>query len=56
MEWNEIEYNGMTIGVRDQFLSGGGGGGGAEVACPNIFSSACPKIKWFCLNITCFFA
>ena len=21
---------------------------GAEVCCPNIFSIACPKIKWFC--------
>ena len=21
---------------------------GAEVSCPNIFSIACPKIKWFC--------
>ena len=27
---------------------------GAEVNCPNIFSIACPKIKWFCPNITCF--
>ena len=25
---------------------------GAEVSCPNIFSIACPKIKWFCPNIT----
>ena len=29
---------------------------GAEVSCPNIFSIACPKIKWFCPNITWFFA
>ena len=28
---------------------------GAEVSCPNIFSIACPKIKWFCSNITWFF-
>ena len=27
---------------------------GAEVSCPNIFSIACQKIKWFCLNITGF--
>ena len=26
-----------------------------KVSCPNIFFSACPKIKWFCPNITCFF-
>ena len=26
--------------------------GGAEVSGPNIFSIACPKIKWFCPNIT----
>ena len=32
------------------------GGGGAEVSCPNIFSIAFPKIKWFCPNIACFFA
>ena len=38
------------------FFLGGGGGGGAEVPCPNTFSSACPKIKWFCPNITCPFA
>ena len=25
---------------------------GAEVSFPNIFSIACPKIKWFCPNIT----
>ena len=25
---------------------------GAEVSCPNIFSITCPKIKWFCPNIT----
>ena len=30
------------------------GGGGSEVSCPNIFSIGCPKIKWFCPNITCF--
>ena len=41
------------IGVRDQFRLGGGGG--AEVSCPNILSIACPKIKWFCPNITWFF-
>ena len=29
---------------------------GAEVCCPNIFSIACPNIKWFCPNITGFFA
>ena len=29
---------------------------GAEVSCPNIFSIACPKIKWFCPNITWFLA
>ena len=42
-------YIGMTpsIGVRDQFRLGG-----AEFSCPNIFSIACPKIKWFCPNIT----
>ena len=28
---------------------------GAEVSCPNILSIACPKIKWFCPNITWFF-
>ena len=28
---------------------------GAEVNCPNIFSIACPNIKWFCPNITWFF-
>ena len=28
---------------------------GAEVSCPNILSIACPKIKWFCPNITRFF-
>ena len=38
------------IGVRDQFRLGG-----PEVSCPNIFSIACPKIKWFCPNITWFF-
>ena len=27
---------------------------GAGVSCPNIFSIACPKIKWFCPNITRF--
>ena len=27
---------------------------GAEFSCPNIFSIACPKIKWFCPNITWF--
>ena len=27
---------------------------GAEVSCPNILSIACPKIKWFCPNITHF--
>ena len=27
---------------------------GAEVSWPNIFSIACPKIEWFCPNITCF--
>ena len=29
---------------------------GAEVSCPNIFSIACPKIQWFCPNITWYFA
>ena len=28
---------------------------GAEVSCPNILSIDCPKIKWFCPNITWFF-
>ena len=28
---------------------------GARVSCPDIFSIACPKIKWFWLNITCLF-
>ena len=28
---------------------------GAEVSGPNILSIACPKIKWFCPNITLFF-
>ena len=28
---------------------------GAEVSCPNIFYIACPKIKWFCPNMTWFF-
>ena len=28
---------------------------GGGVSCPDIFPIACPKIKWFCLNITCFF-
>ena len=28
---------------------------GAEVSCPNMLSIACPKIKWFCPNITWFF-
>ena len=32
-------------------LSGGGVAGGSG---PNIFSIACPKVKWFCLNINCF--
>ena len=40
--------------VGDQFRlvggGGGGGGGGAEVYCLNIFSIACPNIKWFCPN------
>ena len=27
---------------------------GAEIRCLNIFSIVCPKIKWFCPNITCF--
>ena len=38
------------IGVRDQFRWRGGGG--AKVSCPNIFSIACQKIKWFCPNET----
>ena len=29
---------------------------GAEISYPNIFSSACTKIKWFCQNISCFLA
>ena len=30
---------------------------GAEVSCPNIFfHDSCTKIKWFCPNITWFFA
>ena len=33
-----------------------GGGGGVEVSCPSVFSIACPKIKWFCPNITYFHA
>ena len=28
---------------------------GAEVSCPHILSIACPKINWFCPNITWFF-
>ena len=28
---------------------------GARVSCPDIFSIACPKIKWFWPNITCIF-
>ena len=35
------------IDVRDQFSLG------PKVSCPKIVSSACPKIKWFCPNITC---
>ena len=30
--------------------------GADEVSCPNILSIACPKIKWFCPNITWLFA
>ena len=37
-----------------KFVGDSFGGGGAEVSCPNIFSIACPKIMWFCPNITCF--
>ena len=45
------KYNvAVNIGVRDQFCLGW-----AEVSCPNIFSIACHKIKWFCPNITWFF-
>ena len=40
----------LVIGIRDKFLLG------VEVSCPNIFSIDYLKIKWFCPNITCFFA
>ena len=40
----------LSIGVRDQFRSG------AEISYLNMFSIACPKIKWFCPNIISFFA
>ena len=36
-------------------VSSSWGGGGADVSCLNIFSIACPEIKWFCPIITCFF-
>ena len=42
----------VSIGVRDQFCSGGRGEGG-EVSCPNIFSSACPKNQKLFPNIIC---
>ena len=48
-------WTSLFISIRDQFCSlGGGGGGGSEVSWLNIYSSACPKIKWFCPSITCF--
>ena len=51
--WRYNNGSRSNIGVRDQFLSlfffffFFGGGGGAEVSCP--------KIKWFCPNVTCLF-
>ena len=41
---------------RVSFWGGGGGGWWLKSLALNIFSIACPKIKWFCLNITCLFA
>ena len=41
----------LTIGVRDEFSSGGGLKSLARI----YFSIACTKIKWFCSNITIFF-
>ena len=47
-------FTSASIGVRDQFHSGGGGG---LKSAARIFSPyACPKIKWFCPNSTWFFA
>ena len=59
-DFREMEWDVATlwllrglIGVRDQFRLGGGGG--ADVSCPNIFSIACPKIKWFARILHDFF-
>ena len=49
--WASLHWTSKGIGVRYQFLFSfifffwGGGRGEADVSCPNIFSSACSKIK-----------
>ena len=58
MSWYELLKSWFVIGCHHIHRCMGRvsfGGGGAEVSCPNIFSIACTKIKWFCPNITWFF-
>ena len=53
IDFNNCLFQSMSvlpfIGVRDVFRSG-------DSFSPSIFSIACPKINWFCPNITCVFA
>ena len=53
--WNEYNYQSLNGFRRAHRRTGPVSFRGAEVSCPNILSIACPKIKWFCPNITWFF-